>query len=223
MATPYSRISANAVEGTVESGAHGHAPAEPYAKAPLFNPGKIRSNCAATMTDSPFVLLVITAVGVYVAKLWRDDLIARRRGTPNPRALPGATPAPTRALVVAAAGGFSLVAIETAGESAFGLTAQQSQITVLFGLYTLVAAVIEEIIFRGFIVIERRGVFLRWAGIAGASVLFAALHPFLWKWNDGDWAWTLDAKGWFSTAIVFASSLWFYTVRFARLNPQRSL
>jgi hypothetical protein len=59
--------------------------------------------------------------------------------------------------------------------------------------------------------------------VVGASVVFAALHPFLWQWEDGALTWTLTAKGGFSTAVVFVSSLWFYTVRFAGFNPHHSL
>jgi len=36
-------------------------------------------------------------------------------------------------------------------------------------------------------------------------------------------AFTLGAKGWVSAAVVFATSLWFYAVRFATWNPSRSL
>jgi hypothetical protein len=60
-------------------------------------------------------------------------------------------------------------------------------------------------------------------------VLFSLLHPFLWQW-EGGWLWdggrltlTLTAKGLFSTAAVFTSSLWFYYVRFMSANPARSL
>ena len=56
-----------------------------------------------------------------------------------------------------------------------------------------------------------------------ASAGFAALHPFLWRWDDAGFALTLGAKGGFSTAVVFALSLWLYVARLAPWNPQRSL
>jgi hypothetical protein len=59
--------------------------------------------------------------------------------------------------------------------------------------------------------------------VGRVSLLFAALHPFLWKWNGQGLTLHFGAKPWFSTAMVFAVSLWFYTVRYFRLNPQRSL
>ena len=49
------------------------------------------------------------------------------------------------------------------------------------------------------------------------------LHPFLWEWQQGGLVLHLGAKGWFSTAMIFAGSLWFYAVRFLPANPARSL
>jgi hypothetical protein len=49
------------------------------------------------------------------------------------------------------------------------------------------------------------------------------MHPFLWSWDNDVFAWTFTAKGVFSTVVVFVGSLWFYTVRFASFNPNRSL
>ncbi len=181
------------------------------------------------MTHDPLFLVLMIAASLYMVYLWRADYRSAQAGRPEPRALPGATPTSLAACVIAGIGALAILAFETIGEIKLGLSEQQSSITVLFGLYTLVAAFIEELIFRGFIVVEGRGTVLRWICILAASVLFAALHPFLWEWQGG-WLWTdgrleltLTTKGWFSTVMVFLSSLWFYTVRFARFNPQRSL
>ena len=169
------------------------------------------------------------AVGVYTAKLWLDDLRSRRSARPNPRPLPGAAPASARAISIAAAGGLLLVAAETWCEKSLGIDGQQSTMTGLFAAYTLIAAVIEEIIFRGFIVIEKHGKLALWVSVIAASLLFTAIHPFLWQWEgglpwrDGHLNWTANLKGWFSTSAIFTSSLWFYFVRFARFNPERSL
>ena len=182
------------------------------------------SGCFA-MNDNPLLLLFTAAVGLYMAWLWWDDFRAARAGRPRPHALPGAVPAPVSACLVAAAGGLVITLAETWGENRLGLSAQQSKMTVLFGLYTLLAAFVEELVFRGFVVIGGRGAAVRWAGVVAASVLFAALHPFLWEWNhDGPFHFTFTAKGWFSTGAVLVSSLWFYAMRFAaRLNPRESL
>lgn len=175
------------------------------------------------MNDQPVLLVLMIVVGLYVFSMWRQDYQARRRGQPHPGALPGATPVSLKAGVIAAAGALVILGLETAGEIRLGLSQEQSTLTALFALYTLIAAFIEELIFRGFLVIEGRGKAVLWTGIFGASVLFAALHPFLWSWEDTGFTWTLTAKGWFSTATVFTASLWFYTVRFASFNPHRSL
>lgn len=175
------------------------------------------------MNDDPALLILMTAVGLYAMHLWRQDYRASRVDAPDPRGLPGATPASIKACAIAAAGALLILAAETWGEIQLGLSDQQSKITVLFGLYTLIAAFTEELIFRGFLVIERKGKLIQWTGVFGASLLFAILHPFLWHWGDDGFAWTLTLKGWFSTATVFIASLWFYTVRFASFNPHRSL
>lgn len=174
------------------------------------------------MSDQPLLLLLLTAVGFYIIKLWRDDLRLAAAGRPQQNALPGATGAPIRAIVVAVLGALMLLALETWGEIRLGLVAEQSTMTVLFGLYTLSAAFIEEIIFRGYIVVTKRGPLVQWLAIVGASALFALLHPFLWSWED-EFTLTLTLKGAFSTSMAFLFSLWFYATRFMRLNPTRSL
>jgi len=181
------------------------------------------------MQNEPWMLIMMLGIGLYVAKLWLDDLRAHRSGQPNPSALPGATPAPARAIFIGAMGGLIIVSAETWGELALGIAGEQSKMTALFAAYTLIAAIIEEIIFRGFIVVTKRGRPTLWLSILGASLLFTALHPFLWKWEGempwqgGHLHWTFGVKGWFSTSAVFVSSLWFYFVRFARFNSQQSL
>ncbi|MES2695174.1 MAG: CPBP family intramembrane glutamic endopeptidase [Verrucomicrobiota bacterium] len=173
---------------------------------------------------NPLVLLALTAAGLYVAKLWRDDMRSAQRGRPNANALPGASPASGLAILIATIGALIIVAIETAGEVALGLFAEQSKMTWAAALYSILgAAVIEEMIFRGWIVVEKRGRAALWAGIVGASVVFALIHPFLWEWEDQGFQLTLTAKGAFSTVMVFAASLWFYAARFGPWNPQRSL
>ncbi len=177
--------------------------------------------------NNPLLLLLMTGVGLYFGKLWRDDLRAgasRAAGAPSP--LPGATHAPMRAVIIAIAGALVILGLETWGEIALGLASEQSKMTVLFAIYSMFAApLVEEIIFRGYLVVnpEKQGRSAAWLGALGASLVFAALHPFLWKNDDAGFTFTFDAKGWFSTAAVFATSLWLYAARLAAWNPQRSL
>ena len=175
------------------------------------------------MSNNPLFLLLLGAAGVYVGKLWLDDLRAARGGVAKPGALPGATPAQPAAVLIAVVGTLGLLGAETFGEKALGISQQQSTITWLFGIYSLTAAIVEEVIFRGYLVVEGRGPAARWVGIFAASALFAALHPFLWRWENAGFELTLNTKGAFSTAVVFATSLWLYVARFAAWNPTRSL
>jgi len=175
--------------------------------------------------NHPLILLLMTAVGLHAARIWSGDRrAARAPDNPAAQALPGATDAPGLATLIAVAGSLLLLAAETLGEKALGLTEQQSHMTWLFSLYSVLSApVVEELIFRGYLVVEGRGSRMLWLGVIGASAGFGMLHPFLWRWDDAGFALTLDAKGWFSTTAAFATSLWLYVARFAPWNPRRSL
>ncbi len=195
--------------------------------------------------NHPLLLILMSGVGVCCFRLWLADLKAGAAQAQSSNALavanerksaeavplavshggmPGAEPTSPRAVLIAVAGALMILAGETWGEFALGLSAQQSRMTALFALYSVVAApVIEEIIFRGFLVVESRRPTVVWAGAFGASLVFTALHPFLWRWDDAGFAWTLNAKGGFSTVVVFATSIWFYAARLGPWNPTRSL
>jgi hypothetical protein len=174
--------------------------------------------------NHPLLLALLTIAGLWIARLWRDDLRASQVGRTRTGAFPGATPAPRAAIAIAIGGGLVLVGAETLGEIALGVAAEQSQMTWLFALYSITAApVFEELIFRGWVVVENQGRAALWAAALAASVVFAALHPFLWQWDQNSFGFTLGRKGWFSTVLVFASSIWFYAARFGPWNPQRSL
>lgn len=185
--------------------------------------GRCADDLSGMGQDNPLLLAGMIAAAGYILKLWWSDYAAARRGAPNPRGFPGAVPARGNVITLAVAGALLLLALETGGEHALGLTAQQSQVTVLFALYTLAAAFLEELIFRGYLVVEHRGRTALLAGIVRASLAFALLHPFLWTWGSDGLEFHPGAKGWFSTAMIFAGSLWFYAVRFLPSNPARSL
>lgn len=174
------------------------------------------------MTENPLLLLIMCAAALYIGKLWCDDLRSAQAGRAHPNALPGATTAPRPAYLIAIIGSLILLAAESWGEYRLGIVGEQSNLTALLALYTLVAPIIEEIIFRGYLVINRRGKTWRGISIVTASALFALIHPFLWQWEDG-LVFTLTTKGVFSTSAAFVFSLWFYTVRFASWNPKHSL
>jgi len=174
------------------------------------------------MNDNPWLLLVMIAAGLVFAWLWLRDFRDRNRGR-HAHPLPGATSSPAGVILVGAVVGIGLVAAETACESWLGITGAQSMMTPLFAIWTLVAAVIEEIIFRGYLVIGKRGPAVLCLGIVLFSAVFAAIHPFLWSWDEAGFQWTPGLKGWFSTAFAFAGSIAFYSLRFNRWNPALSL
>ena len=87
---------------------------------------------------------------------------------------------------------------------------------------TLAAGVVEEVIFRGFLVVDRRGKAALIGSCLGCSLIFALIHAHLWSTEDG-FEWTFTTKAWFSTSILFANSLWWYAVRFGPWNPTRSI
>jgi len=175
------------------------------------------------MSDNPLIILIGLVATAYFFKLWLGDLKMERRGTPNPNAFPGATPASKTAIILGILGALIILAGETAGEYAFGFVEEQSDMTVLFGLFTLAAAFVEELIFRGFLVVTKKGRAALIGSIFLFSILFALFHPFLWEWQDDGLVFNFSGKAWFSTSIVFINSLWFYTIRFLPVNPRHSL
>jgi len=174
--------------------------------------------------DNPLLQAAVISAVVVVFFLWLTDLRQERAGTRNPRAFPGAHPAAGRAVVLAVLGALVILAVETAGEIQLGLVAEQSTMTALAAVFTLAMAFLEELVFRGYFVVRGRGRGPFLFAVFGFSLLFAALHPFLWTWEGGlDLAFTPTLKGWYSSGMIFLGSLWFYFVRFQPANPSRSL
>ena len=102
--------------------------------------------------------LLLFGASAWLARGWVSDYRAALAGKPNDKPFPGATPASARALPIASLGALVILAAETGGEKVLGLSAEQSQVTVLFSLYSVLGApVIEEVLFREYLVIEDRG------------------------------------------------------------------
>ena len=185
-------------------------------------------------SEDPIMVLVLLGVCLYALKLWWDDLQAYRKGKPNEKAFPGATPCGRGALVLAVVGSLILLGLETVGEYALGISDEQSKITWLFLISMITAAFVEELVFRGFLVVTGKGTAAVISVIVGFSLLFAILHPHLWSvetpegvagWQfwAADWSLHFTTKAWFSTTALFVGSLWFYICRFNPLNPLHSL
>ena len=170
--------------------------------------------------DSPLVLLGLIGVVCYVFLLWRKDC---RSVEANPAALPGASAASGRAIAIAIAGSLVILGIEIAGEYQLGIVEEQSDMTWLFAVYTLFAAFGEELVFRGFIVLEKKGKALLWLSVVVGSLGFAALHGHWYENDEEGFRLLTDSKALFSTGMLFVGSLWLYFARFAAWNPSRSL
>jgi len=184
--------------------------------------------------SDPLMVLLFVGMAGYLFKLWLDDYKAARHGKAHERALPGIFPAKLGIVLVGIVGALVLVGIETAGEYALGVSAQQSDIMAIFLLSMIAAGFMEEVVFRGYLVVTSKGRIVLLASIVGFSLIFALLHPFFWDYElpDGASSWAIwqatftfdfGAKAWFSSVLVFVNSLWFYAMRFNPLNPQRSL
>ena len=174
------------------------------------------------------MILVVLAAAIYLLKLWRDDFLAGKAGQPNPKGLPGTTAAPAAALWIAGIGAVLIVAAETAGELALGVSAEQTDIAAIFLLAMIAAGVLEEVIFRGYLVIQGKGKSALWLGIVAASLVFALLHYQYYTDTPEDGTWrdmtlSMDRKALLSLGFLFLNSLWFYAVRFFKWNPAHSL
>ncbi len=183
---------------------------------------------------NPVGVLVFALVALWLARMWIRA--ARENPQGDGGGLPGATSCPWCAVAIAVAGTLVLLALETWGEIYFGIAEEQKDVSWLALVVFVVAAWTEEVIFRGYLVVERRGNAVRWVSIVFFSLLFALMHEHLWSFEmpDDRSAGTLAAlcdgfslhfsfKGIFSTGFIFVGALWFYFVRFFRWNPHASL
>lgn len=184
--------------------------------------------------DDPIVSLIMFAMALWLLRMWwLDTQQARDKGVSEKHYLPGHFFASKSCIVLASLGALVILSFEVVGEYALGIVEEQEMIGVVFLLSILGAAVIEEVVFRGYLVFAHRGRLAFWAGILGCSVVFTLLHPYLWSFEPpsdsswqfwrGTWECHWDDKAFFSSALVFTNSLWFYAVRFLPNNPQHSL
>ncbi len=183
------------------------------------------------MNENPLVVLLYAGAAGYLLHIWLQDYKLKQTDTPPPAPLPGATPVSTGWLWIAGIGAAILVALETAGEGLLGIHDEQTTIQWWFLIAMLAAGIIEEVVFRGYLISLKRGPFMMWASVVGFSLLFAVLHPYLWQFEspeDGSWLegrliFDFGVKAWFTTTFLFLNSLFFYCLRVAPGNPHRSL
>mgnify|MGYP001244667807 CR=1 FL=1 len=176
----------------------------------------------AEMTP-PLVLFSIAVAAVFLW-MWTGDYQAARKGTPRPGALAGATPAPVFIVALSVAVSVLIVVLECAGEYALGIEGAQSTIPWYYLFAMLSAGIVEEILFRGYLVIQGRGRAALVASVVAFSIVFALVHGhFLPKGDDGARHLSLAAGPVWWSLILFVNALWWYFVRFSKWNPNHSL
>ena len=168
------------------------------------------------------MILLYMGIAAYVLHMYWGDYRADCSGSPNPKAMPGAKGFGGSIALIAVIGSLLLLAVETGGELALGIADEQSEMLWYLAFATLCAGVVEEVIFRGFLVVENKGRAVLIGSCVGFSLLFALIHGHFWS-TEEDFVWTFTSKAFFTTGILFANSLWWYAVRFGPWNPQRSL
>jgi membrane protease YdiL (CAAX protease family) len=176
------------------------------------------------MNESPFMILLYVGMAAYVGNIYWGDYKSQKGGEPNASAMPGATSASICLYVIGVVGALLILAAETGGELALGVSAEQSDMVWYFLFASLCAGIVEEVIFRGFLVVENKGRAALIGSCAGFSLIFALIHGHFWSNEEGEaFAWTFTTKAFFTTGILVANSLWFYALRFGSWNKNRSL
>lgn len=174
------------------------------------------------MTENPIMILLYVGLAAYVGKMYFADYKDQRENGPNESAMPGAFKTSIAAIVIGIVGSLIILGIETGGEIALGVAAEQSEVVWYLVITWLCAGVIEEVIFRGYLVVDKKGAVALWASCIGFSLIFALAHPHLWS-TEGGFHLTLTDKGFFTTSMLLANSLWWYACRFGPWNPTRSI
>ncbi len=169
--------------------------------------------------DSFPLNLISAAIAVYL--MW--NLVRGLRGREMDVAIPGATPAGLRLYVIGGIGALVILCLEWGGELALGLDQEQSSLPWFAVIGILAAGVVEEVVFRGYVVFRRGGEVAFWLTAIGGSAIFTLLHPYLWDLKSGFPYLRGDLKAWFSGGFVFLNSLWFYALRFRLGNRSESI
>ena len=187
------------------------------------------------MNESPFMILLYVGVAAYVGYMyWGDYQSNQLLVQPDPRGMPGATSARWGLYGIGVIGALLILAAETSGEIALGISSEQSEMVWYSVFAILGAGIVEEVIFRGYLVVDGKGRAALIGSCVGFSLIFAVIHPFLWEMSYpekvplwklwlADFNFILTTKAFFTTGILLANSLWFYALRFGPWNKNRSL
>ena len=171
------------------------------------------------------MVLLYVGVAAYVGYMyWGDYQSNQASEQPDPRGMPGATSASWGLYGIGVIGALLILAAETGGEIALGIASEQSEMVWYFVFAILGAGIVEEVIFRGYLVVDSKGRAALIGSCVGFSLIFAIIHGHFWSNEEGQaFAWTFTTKAFFTTGILLANSLWFYALRFGPWNKNRSL
>lgn len=186
------------------------------------DPPSFITNPSSSMTENPIMILLYVGVAAHMLHTYWGDFKAEKAASPNSGALPGATPFGLMTVIIGVVGTLVILGAEVVGEIVLGIAAEQSEVVWYLLVTWLCAGIVEEIIFRGFLVVDNKGRAALIASCVSFSLLFALIHPHLWIMEEG-FQLTLTQKGFFTTGLLFANSLWWYAVRFGPWNPSRSI
>lgn len=182
--------------------------------------------------DSPIFSVASLAVAVWLFYMWLGDCRHYcRTGSERRGAFEGAYPAPAGLVAVGVVCALALLFVNSAAERFLGVTCDQMKVAPWALLSWIGAAFVEELIFRGYLVVRGRGKLALVASVIFFSFVFAAGHPFLWNYEvseggsifSGKWSFTPSAQALINTLAIFECSLLFYALRFAPQNKTRSL
>ena len=146
------------------------------------------------MNEDPLIILIYCAIAIYIANIYRADIKAFVAGEPNVKALPGAKPTNGLLIFASVLGALVLLGNAVVGEYALGIVEAQSEMVWFFVFASISAGVIEEVVFRGYLVVQNRGRNALVLSCLGFSLVFALVHGYLWSMEDG-FAWNFTVQG----------------------------
>ena len=182
--------------------------------------------------DSPIFSIFSLAIAVWLFSMWIGDYkYFVKNGEKRKGCFAGATPAPLRLVIAGVVAALAFLALSVFVEAKFGLSAEQTKVAPWALFSWIGAAFVEELVFRGYLVVQGRGRTALWGGVFFFSFLFAAGHPFLWNYEvpdgssifSGVWTFNAGVQPLLSTLTIFGCSLIFYVLRFVPQNIHRSI
>lgn len=162
------------------------------------------------ITLQPFLYFLLGAV-VLIA--WAKEVQQRKMKATPEGFWPGTTSASLASVLLSISGVILITLAESCVEIRYQVSHEQSNLAAITLLSLLGAAVVEEVVFRGFVApAHLTGLKLLLVVLIGSAV-FALFHGF----NIS------SIQGKISYLFAFLTSVWLYFARFNPLNPQRSL